>query len=154
MNADTDVLIRAWLDEGPMKLPEDVRLFITSSVRNRPRHRHGSYRSRRLRAMHYTYRLAIGAAVVVAVLVGGVYLIGRTGPSPTVGGPSISPTLAPRTGPPPTWPPGAFPLGTISLTDTTCSVFGFGDSIGLSQDSSIALDNLGQQRTRPSAGTA
>jgi hypothetical protein len=142
MNAGPDVLIRAWLAEGPTELPEDVRHFIVSSVRSRPRHGNGAYRAWRLPTMLHTYRLAIGAAALIAVLVGGVFLIARTGPSPTVGGPSISPTTVPSALPSPTWPPGTLPLGTITLTDTWCSVVGFGDRIGpRSQDVAIALAN-------------
>jgi hypothetical protein len=142
MNADPDVLIRAWLDEGPTKLPEDVRDFITSSVRSRRARGPRSYRSWRLPAVFHTYRLAFGAAAVVAVVAGGLYLIGRTGPSPNVGGPSIPPTTVPSAVPSPTWPPGTLPLGTISLTDTWCSVVGFGDRIGpRNVDVSIALAN-------------
>jgi hypothetical protein len=118
MNADADLVIAAWLDEGPTDLPEDARRVITAAIRTNPRHRRRAGSSWRFTSMPNSVRVAFGAAAVVALVVGGIYLTRPDGAPSTVGGPSISPTIGPSPSPQATWPPGALPLGTISLTKT------------------------------------
>jgi len=142
MNADVDTLIAAWLDEGPTELPEDARQLITSSIRTTPHYRQRAGRSWRHSSMPNSVRLALGAAAVVALVVGGVYLLRPAATPSTVGGPSMSPSPGPSAAPSSTWPPNALPLGTITLTDTGCGTFGFSDRVNTRRgDIAIALFN-------------
>ncbi len=69
-----DVLISAWFDEGPSELPHDTRRAITTATRTIPQDRRGFGSPWRNSALNGYARLALAAAAIVVVAVGGFYL--------------------------------------------------------------------------------
>lgn len=101
---DPDAVLAAWLDEGPIELPEQDRRAIVNSTRLMTQRRGGIALPWRDTNMNGSLRLALGAVAVLIAAVGGVALLGPG--LPGVGGP---PTATPPTG------------GSITLTDTGCT---------------------------------
>ncbi len=105
---DPDTILAAWLDEGPTELPSPTRRAILSAIPTMTQARRGPLAPWRLLPMNALARAAIGLAVLVAVAVGGISLIGLPGGT----GSAASPSPAG----PPTLPPGASPLPEPSLS--------------------------------------
>jgi hypothetical protein len=106
---DPDAILAAWLDEGPDVLPESTRRAIDVTTRTTDQARRLAWLPWRAPNVNGMTRLALGLAAVLAVAVGGVYLLnprpnGTTNvgaaasPSPslsTPASPSASPTSSP-----------------------------------------------------------
>jgi hypothetical protein len=119
---DPNAVIAAWLDEGPIELPDPSRRAIVTAAITIPQRRRGLGLPWRFPTMNGYARFALAAVAVVAVALGGIYLlnpapggsIGGQGPAPT---PSLSPTPTASLDPTPE-PANA---GTITLTDDGCT---------------------------------
>ncbi len=98
MNAprDPDSIVSAWLEEGPTRLPDQTRRSITVALPTTSQQRRALRVPWRFPTMSTIPKLAVGAVVVIAVLLGGAFLL-RPGPSDTgVGGaPIVSPSPSP-----------------------------------------------------------
>lgn len=103
---DPDVVVAAWLDEGPSDLPDATRRAILTSLPTTPQARRGFLAPRRLPSMDASSRIAL-AVVVASVTIGG--LLFALGPRQGVGPPMPSPT--------PSAADGA--VASSSLTDTS-----------------------------------
>jgi len=122
---DPDAILAAWLDEGPDVLPESTRRAIEVTTRTTDQARHLAWLPWRAANMNGTTRLALVAAAVVAVAVGGLYVLRPGTDGPGVGGsgspvPSSSPSSAS-----PTASPSDDPLDTAKWTTYVSSRYGF-----------------------------
>jgi hypothetical protein len=117
---DPNVVIAAWLDEGPTDLPEPNRRAIVTAARTITQRRRGFGSPWRNPVMNGYTRLALTAAAVVVAAVGGIYLLSPGQPSGNVGGPGPSPTPTPTPAPTQSPSPFAIEAGTITLTDGGC----------------------------------
>ena len=119
---DPNAVIAAWLDEGPIELPDPNRRAIETAIRTMSQRRRGFGLPWRFSTMNGPTRLAIMAATVVVVALGGIYLV-NPGSEGSIGGPG--PSVAPSATPSPTAAPTPTPIpanaGTITLTDTACT---------------------------------
>src|SRR5262245_18128198 len=97
---DPNLVIGAWLEEGPLELPDDSRRAITTSVRTLPQRRRGLGWSFNPGAGQGILRPALLAAAVV-LAVGSLYLLKPFGPSESVGPPVGSSPSAPSASPVP-----------------------------------------------------
>jgi hypothetical protein len=130
---DPDTTLAAWLDEGPVELPDSIRRSIATSVRTTTQRRRGFGPLWRF-PMNGFARFALAAATVVVVAAGGLYLLGP-GQQESVGGPAGSPTPSPSASP-------ATPLaGTVTLTDTGCTWEGNPGSLAMPSMLTIELRN-------------
>jgi hypothetical protein len=92
---DPDAILAAWLDEGPNRLPEATRRAIAVTSRTTHQSRHPMWLPWRFPTMNgAAARVALGAAAVAAVALGGLYLLNQS-PNRGVGGPSASPGPSP-----------------------------------------------------------
>lgn len=100
---DPDAILAAWLEEGPDVLPEATRRAIEVTTRTTHQARRLTWLPWRATHMNGMTRLALAAAAVVAVAVGGLYLFRpATDPSGGVGGPgSPAPSASPSSSPAP-----------------------------------------------------
>lgn len=120
---DPDPILAAWLHEGPTRLPDATRRAIAVSTRTTPQSRLPSWLPWRAPTSNGMTRSALAAAVVVAVVVGGLYLLrpgtdqpgGVGGPGSPV--PSASP--APSTSPAPTRPRPEPSVGALTQAFTS-----------------------------------
>jgi hypothetical protein len=89
MSADRDVerIVRSWMDEGVTELPDRVLDLVLNQIPATPQRR-PPWLARRFSTLNTYTRLGLIAAVVLAVAIVGIGLIGR---SPDVG-PTTSPT--------------------------------------------------------------
>ena len=89
-----DTTLGAWLDEGPMDLPDATRRAILTSIPMTRQARRGLFAPGRFFPMPTPYRAAAVIAIAVIALGGAAFLLGRTpsGPSHV---PPPSPTLSP-----------------------------------------------------------
>ena len=87
---DPDVILAAWLDDGPADLPSSTRRAISTAVRTTPQARAGFGLPAWRPPMSRFFVLA-GAAAVVAVAIG-AFAILMPGPPAIVGGPANLPT--------------------------------------------------------------
>ena len=119
---DPNLVITAWLDEGPTELPDQTRRAIATTVRTIPQRRRGLGLPWRFPYMNGFTRIALAAAAVAVVAIGGVYLLNPS-PGGSIGGPLATPTPTPSPTPsPPTFPTPMPPnAGTITLTDRGCT---------------------------------
>lgn len=119
---DPNAVISAWLDEGPTELPERNRRAIVTAARTITQRRRGFGSPWRDPFMNGFTRLALAAAAVVAVALGGIYLV-NPGPGGSIGapGPSATPTLTPTPTASPRPTPRPANAGTITLTDDGCT---------------------------------
>jgi hypothetical protein len=120
---DPDAILAAWLEEGPDVLPESTRRAIEVAARTTHQSRHPKWMTWRFQNMNGMTRLALAAAAVVAVAVGGLYLFRpATDRSGGVGGPG-SPAPSASSSPRPST--SASPLNTAIWTTYTSSRYGF-----------------------------
>jgi hypothetical protein len=99
---DPDTILAAWLEDGPNALPESTRraIAVTTRTTNQRRRaafesvrlRHGSRLPRRFSHMPTSFKLAVGALAVIAVILGGAYVLGPPTPNRNVAGPGPSPS--------------------------------------------------------------
>lgn len=116
---DPDMVVAAWLDDGPRRLPAQTRSAIANAIPLIPQRRRGLGPPWRVPSVNGHLRLTLAAAAVIVAAAGGIYLLSPGGPSTSVGGPgptaSPSPTASPRA-------TSAFvSAGTITLTDKGCN---------------------------------
>jgi len=102
---DPDAILATWLEEGPTRLPDATKRAIAVNTRT-------TRQSRRLRWVPWRYpimngatRYVVAAVAVLAVAVGGLYLLNPSGgnvggPAPTSPALSASPSAAPSSAPP------------------------------------------------------
>jgi hypothetical protein len=111
MNAtrDPETILAAWLDEGPIDLPDATRRAILTALPTSSQARRGPFAPRRFHPMA-THR-GLAAAVVAIVAIGVALLL--IGPRLGVG-PASSPSPTPR-------PTGPVSAGRVTLTDTGCT---------------------------------
>ena len=83
---DPDVIVAAWLDDGPADLPSSTRRAISTAVRTTPQSRAGLGPPAWRPPMSRFLALA-GAAAVVAVAVGGFAIL-MPRPTGNLGGPA------------------------------------------------------------------
>jgi hypothetical protein len=96
---DPDAILATWLEAGPTRLPDATKRAIAVNTRTTHQARRPRWLSWRFSTMNGATRFAVGAVAVVAVALGGMYLVNQA-PNDGVGGPSGSPT--PSTAPSPT----------------------------------------------------
>ena len=102
-NDRSDTTLGAWLDEGPVDLPDATRRAILTSIPMTRQARRGLFAPGRFFPMPTPYRAAAVIAIAVIALGGAAFLLGRgpTGPasigptSPPTPTPVLSPTAAP-----------------------------------------------------------
>ncbi len=110
---DPDPILAAWLHEGPTRLPDATRRAIAVSTRTTHQTRLPNWLPWRAPTLNGMTRSALAAVAVVAVVVGGLYVL-RPGTDPSVGvgspaspvpsaspTPTASPTPSPRASDPP-----------------------------------------------------
>jgi hypothetical protein len=108
---DADVILAAWLDEGPDVLPESTRRAIAVSTRTTRQSRLPMGMPWRFSTMNGMTRYAVAAVAVVAVVVGGLFILRPSTTHPGgVGGPaSPVPSASPSPSASPTPPESAAP---------------------------------------------
>ena len=92
---DPDTILAAWLEEGPTRLPDATRRAITVTTRTTRQSRRPPWVPWRFPNMNGMTRFALAAAAVVAVALGGLYLINPSGGTVGGPGPSATPTASP-----------------------------------------------------------
>ena len=86
-----DPRIADWLEADPNQAPEqalDIVLAAFPSIKQR----HGSRLPWRFSPMSTSFKLALGAAAVIAVVLGGAFALGSRPPDNSIGGPGPTPT--------------------------------------------------------------
>lgn len=115
---DPDVILAAWLDEGPTELPGVTRRAIVGALPTTNQARRGPLAPWRFFGMNTPLRLAALAAALVIATAGALYLVG---PRFGIGGPGPTPTVAPTPSPSPSPTQSVVELGTVTLTNTGCT---------------------------------
>ena len=115
VHRDPDAILAAWLEEGPDVLPESTRRAIAVSTRTTHQSRLPKWLPWRAPNMNGMTRFALAAVAVVAVVVGGLFVL-RPGTEPGgVGGPgSPVPSVSPA--------PSASPLPSASPAPSTSAI--------------------------------
>jgi hypothetical protein len=124
-NRDPETVMDAWLDEGPTDLPDATRRAILAALPTTQQARRGPFAPWRLHSMNGSARIALGAAAIVIVAVGGIYLLGGLRPTGSVGGPGPSPSPTATSN---------VNGGTITLTSSGCTWTGNPGSLDLTAD--------------------
>jgi hypothetical protein len=104
---DPDAILAAWLEEGPDVLPESTRRAIDVTTRTTHQARRLAWLPWRATNMNGMTRLALAAAAVVAVVVGGLYFLRPATDPSGVGGPGSPAPSASLASPNPTPEPSA-----------------------------------------------
>ena len=115
MSTERDLVIAAWLDDGPSALPEETRRAISTAKRTIPQHRRGFGSPWRDTPVNGFTRPALVAAALVVAAAGGIYLL-RPG-QPSVGGPTTTSTPSATV----TASRASNHVGTIILRDDGCT---------------------------------
>ena len=132
---DPDAILAAWLEDGPNRLPEATKRSIAVTTRTTRQSRRPMSVPWRAPTLNGMTRSILAAVAVVAVVVGGLYLL-RPGPDPSgvVGGPgspvpSVSPTPsaspAPSASPTPSPRPSPEPSVGALTQAFTSPTFGY-----------------------------
>ena len=127
---DPDTIIAAWLDDGPVDLPDETRRAISVGLRTQPRVRRMAILGGS--SMSPINRLATAAAIVLAVGALSAFVLanrgggpgGTPGPSPSAalaGSPSLAPSQSVSAAPTPT----ATPPSTAGWLTFTSSHYGY-----------------------------
>jgi hypothetical protein len=104
-NDQLDTILGAWMDEGPMDLPDVTRRAILTAVPTTRQARRGLFAPGRFFPMPTVFRAAAVIAIAV-IAVGGAALLFRQGQSGPGGlQPTPTPTLSPTTQPTPSAEP-------------------------------------------------
>jgi hypothetical protein len=98
---DPDVVLAAWLDDGPTDLPSSTRRAISTAVRTTPQARAG-FGPLAWRPTMSRFLVLAGAAAVVAVGIGLFAIAGPRSPGGVGGVGGASPTASPTASPSPT----------------------------------------------------
>ncbi len=101
---DPDTILAAWLEEGPNRLPDPTKRAIAVTTRTTHQTRRPMWSPWRFPPMNGYARLALGAVAVVAIALGGLYLI-NPAPRGGVGGPLATPSPSASPSPSVTAPP-------------------------------------------------
>jgi hypothetical protein len=105
---------RSWIEEGPTQAPDHAMQAALSRI-DTTRQERDLWIPWRLPTMSDTTRLAITAATIVVVAVGGLYVAGLIGPGGSGGpGPTATPIPTPSSAQP-------IALGTVTLEDDGCT---------------------------------
>ena len=72
---DPDAILAAWLEEGPTRLPDTTRRSIAVTTRTTRQARRPTWLPWRFSTMNGMSRLALGAVAVVAVVIGGIFVL-------------------------------------------------------------------------------
>jgi hypothetical protein len=114
---DVERIVRSWLDEGVTQLPDRVLDLALDQIPATPQRR-ASWLARRTPTMNNYARLGLVAAAVLAVVIVGIGLFGR---SLDVGPPtSPTPSVSTSTSPSPSLITGPI-VGTWATGETTCA---------------------------------
>lgn len=125
---DPNVLIAAWLDEGPLAMPSDTRRAIETAARTMPQRRRGLGRPWRFPIVNGFLRPAL-VVVLILVSVVGFAIYGRLRPSDSVGG--LPATPSPLAGPTFGASPSPAPLtGRIAFMRSDADVGMYGNNLG------------------------
>lgn len=128
---DPDLILAAWLHEGPTRLPDTTRRAIAVTTRTTRQSRLPRWMPWRAPTLNGLTRTALAAVAVVAVVAGGLYLLrpgtdqpgGVGGPASPV--PSVSPTPSASPSPTPSPPPSPEPpVGALTQAFTS-PTFGY-----------------------------
>jgi hypothetical protein len=122
---DPDMVVAAWLDDGPRRLPDQTRRAVANAIPSITQRRRGFGPPWRVPSVNGQLRLALAAAAVMVAAVGGLYLFRPGPPGGLVGGPG--PTASPSEMTIETPGPSG---GTITLTDTGCEWAGKPSVVG------------------------
>lgn len=116
---DLDLIVSAWLDEGPVELPGATRRAVLTSLPTIRQARRGPFAPWRFSRMTTYSRLAAAAIVAVVAIGGAIYLLnppGGFGPGAPTTPPAPTATPMPTRSIVPT-----VQAGTITLTDEACT---------------------------------
>jgi hypothetical protein len=92
---DVERIVRSWIDEGVTELPDRVLDLVLDQIPATPQ-RHASWLARRFPPVNNYARLGLVAAAVLAVVIVGIGLFGRsTQVGPPVGTESAAPSVQP-----------------------------------------------------------
>ncbi len=97
---DPDAILAAWLEEGPVALPEATKRSIAVTTRTTHRSRRSTWMPWRFPTVNATIRLVLAGAAVLALAIAGVYVLNPGPDGPSVGGPpsaSVAPSPSPET---------------------------------------------------------
>jgi hypothetical protein len=94
-----DPRIADWLEDDPNHVPDQALEIVLAAIPS-IKQRHGSRLPWRFSPMSTSFKLALGAAAVVAVLLGGAFALGPRPPNGIGGpGPTPSPSISPSPSP-------------------------------------------------------
>jgi Tol biopolymer transport system component len=138
---DPNLIIGAWLDEGPTELPQSTRRAITTSVRTIDQRRGIALPWGSRPFASYLGPMLAAAAVFVAVV--GMFLLAPFGRAPSVGPPVASANPSPTSSDEPVDTPAPEPVGRIAFTRYDSDIGPLGDNVGTFV---INADGTGEQR--------
>ena len=132
---DRDEILSAWMDEGPSQLPDQTRRAIAVAIPTTSQRRSIAARLWRSPQMQQLPKLAVGAMAVVAVVLGGAFLLGPTSHS-SAGGPTLTPATASAQVTPPAATPSP-PVGGTPIAMVTYASRQYGYSVDLPRTWSV-----------------
>ena len=138
---DPDAILMAWLEEGPDRLPQTTRRAIDVAARSTRQARPSRNVPGMPSAMHSFARLAVAAAVVIAVGGGTLFLLspGKV----DVGGPPPSPSSVASSSPrPPSPSPRATPSPSLTWETFTSDRFGYSVELPVGWLHTALVDDL------------
>jgi hypothetical protein len=124
---DPDAILFAWLDEGPVRLPDATRRAIAVSIRTTGRSRLPIWLGWNARTTNGPSRYVLAAVAVVALVVGGLSLLRQGLDQPGgVGGPGAPvPSATPSPSPSPSIPDRPEPSVAALTQGFTSPTFGY-----------------------------